>query len=62
MDEAERKKRLLKRQMSGKTVKKDVESIVDKRVKFDPQKNILMRPKDKNKKNLTQKLIILFFN
>ena len=40
VDEAERKKRLLKRQMSSRTVRKAVESIVDKSVKFDPKKYI----------------------
>ncbi len=42
LDEAERKRRLLKRQMSGKTEtkKKDSGILIDKKIKFDPKKYI----------------------
>lgn len=40
LDEAERKRRLLKRQMSGKTETKKKSSgiLIDKKIKFDPKK------------------------
>jgi hypothetical protein len=42
LDEAERKRRLLKRQMSGKTdVKKIKETFIDKETKFDPKKYLI---------------------